>query len=77
MSVPLGGLCEPFTDDTPHLRFLSTGQVVRDSSHHQVHEYTMTIRIWCPEYSIHYTDGDNSKLIATDTIRNTVRARQD
>ena len=33
----------------------------------------MTIRLWSKGYSVHYTDGDNRDLIATDTVRNTVR----
>lgn len=46
-------------------------KVVRNSARHEVHEYTMTVRLWSKEYDIHYTDGNNSKLIATDTVKNT------
>lgn len=46
-------------------------KVVRNSARHSVHEYTMTVRLWSSDYDVHYKEGNNRKLIATDTVRNT------
>lgn len=48
-------------------------KVVRDGERHEVHEYTVEIRLY-GEFAPVYTDDDNSPCVPTDTMKNTVYA---
>jgi urate oxidase len=48
-------------------------RIVRSRDHHDVHEMTVAIQLE-GDFESSYSDGDNSKVLPTDTMKNTVYA---